>query len=594
MPRITDYEQLLTSMYQLDEMEHALWMNPKWGNKSVESSKKSLFLEFLGHQLSDEKFEKMKKNIEENQELKELFDDLVDRGRGEFLGKQKVYDAFRRAFVSPDADRRKDYIAAAKSMLNDYNDILKYNHGTGRDNNGSPVPGDEPGLETFAYNKEKLRRNVYKKNLDSIKAKVYNENDIDMFSIDWGAPDVTLGEYKAAAAILVDHEIEIWNCNYSYQKCVDEKKAIEKDIKKLTDNRDFRGYVNEVLAKGDEKLFEKDAFLSGWEAYQLEISQIRENQKVEVMFGDKKAESIEYDNSTTNKEQVKDKVNAIIDASIRKNKVFTQRDEIEACDFIIAKVFAGPTYDKTYLNSELGANTEEGAFIFNSVLDYQVNDMREAILKDPVFLNTLSERVDRKSFFDVYKNNVKKEINKKITAEKKEDKKYLENADKKALHEKFMKETKVDISKKKRDFYEEVRDALTDINKSKKPSKYMKRLMNALKNVVGKDSVNAEAINELNKAALSYYKERQGIFFSPFTDNGKARLDYVENLIRLTDKEMKDIRKEEVKYIKSGGKVEVKQEAPKADAPKAENSNNTVTTGKRKIVGLGPKVMIKK
>ena len=66
--------------------------------------------------------------------------------------------------------------------------------------------------------------------------------------------------------------------------------------------------------------------------------------------------------------------------------------------------------------------------------------MRESILNDPVFKSTLAERVDRKSFFDVYKANVRKEINKTIKAESNADKALEQNHSKKAQHEKYMNE----------------------------------------------------------------------------------------------------------------------------------------------------------
>ncbi|MBQ4232599.1 MAG: hypothetical protein II699_04910, partial [Lachnospiraceae bacterium] len=98
-------------------------------------------------------------------------------------------------------------------------------------------------------------------------------------------------------------------------------------------------------------------------------------------------------------------------------------------------------------------------------------------------------------------------------------------------------------------------------------------------------------INELNKAALSYYKERQGLIFSPFTDNGKARLDLVESLIRFTNKEMKAYLKAEDEFIHNKNNV---AEAPKVEEPKKEEikKEELKASGKRKIGGLGPKVMI--
>ncbi len=38
-------------------------------------------------------------------------------------------------------------------------------------------------------------------------------------------------------------------------------------------------------------------------------------------------------------------------------------------------------------------------------------------------------------------------------------------------------------------------------------------------------------MEKLKKDAQTYYKKRQGIFFDPVTDRGKARLQVVEDLI---------------------------------------------------------------
>ena len=588
MPRIIDRHKLEQKLEEVDRAEYSLWIHPQWVNKSVSKRKRELFIEFLGHQLNDEKYERMKENIKKYPELSELIDDLVDRGRGEFILSQQAYDAFRKACVAYNEDSRKQYLTSAKRLLNEYNDILKYDHGISED--GKPVPGPEPGLETFAANKETNRKAVHKKNLDTLVEKVYDEQFVDPYSIDWGSPDVTLDEYKAAAAIVADNGVDIWNYNYSYKKCLDAKKAIDNDINTLANDADFRGYVKEVLSKNDKSLFEKDVFKSGWENYQLDLKNMRENTKDWIMFGSN--QDMEADLSTTSVARVKAVVNVLISETYKGGKVFTQRDEMEACDHVIAKVFAGPTFDKNLLGSEMGADTEEGAFIFNSSLNLQVRDMREQLKNDPVFKRTLAERVDRKSFFDVYKANVKKEVNKFIKAEAEADKAFENNQSRKAQHEKYMKETPVKFTKAMRDFYSDIQSFLEDTNGTKKPSKYMKRLMNALDKVLDrKHETKVADINELNKAALSYYKERQGLIFSPFTDNGKARLDLVESLVRFTNKEMKAYLKAEDEFIHNKNNV---AEAPKVEEPKKEEpkKEELKASGKRKIGGLGPKVMI--
>lgn len=164
MPRIRNYEELRDRLVELDRIEASLWISPEWVSKDVNEifkEKRELALEIIGHQLSDEKFEKMLNNIKTNPELQKLLDDLMDR------------------------------------------------------------------------------------------------------------------------------DIEVWNYNYSYKKCIDAKRAIDKDIKNLVNNRDFRGYVKETLSKNSTALFEKDAFVSGWDKYQAELKNARENRANPVMFGEK-------------------------------------------------------------------------------------------------------------------------------------------------------------------------------------------------------------------------------------------------------------------------------------------------------------------
>ena len=83
----------------------------------------------------------------------------------------------------------------------------------------------------------------------------------------------------------------------------------------------------------------------------------------------------------------------------------------------------------------------------------------------------------------------------------------------------------------------------------KKPSDYMKNLTNALEDVVkdiddpSKNEVNMGKLDTLHKAALKYYDKRQGIIFSPFTDEGQSRLQTVSRLVRLTDDIVEQMRK---------------------------------------------------
>ena len=94
----------------------------------------------------------------------------------------------------------------------------------------------------------------------------------------------------------------------------------------------------------------------------------------------------------------------------------------------------------------------------------------------------------------------------------------------------------------------EVYENLKEYNKGKKPSEYMKKLMNSLKDVAGDlekgNKVSAKKLDTLNKAALKYHDKRKGIFFGPTSDKGQMRLDEVQRLVMKTDKYVKEAIKE--------------------------------------------------
>ncbi len=68
----------------------------------------------------------------------------------------------------------------------------------------------------------------------------------------------------------------------------------------------------------------------------------------------------------------------------------------------------------------------------------------------------------------------------------------------------------------------------------------MERLMDVLNKVRVKAAMEKEPtiemLQELNSAALNYYNKRQGLLFSPHTDDGQARLHTVGKLSFVTGK----------------------------------------------------------
>jgi hypothetical protein len=95
----------------------------------------------------------------------------------------------------------------------------------------------------------------------------------------------------------------------------------------------------------------------------------------------------------------------------------------------------------------------------------------------------------------------------------------------------------------------EVYNDLKEFNKGKSPSDHMKKLMDSLEDVVKELSnnedgmINMTKLDKLNKYALKYYDKRQGIIFSPLTDDGQSRLASVGKLVRTTKKAVSEMRK---------------------------------------------------
>ncbi len=108
------------------------------------------------------------------------------------------------------------------------------------------------------------------------------------------------------------------------------------------------------------------------------------------------------------------------------------------------------------------------------------------------------------------------------------------------------------LTKKDVDYLKKTRKEIDTLYRSngKYMSEYMKNLsgaldvmlQNAAKDPQNEDTfmVSKNEMNNLTRHSRIYYKERQGTIFNPVTDRGKARPELVENMIRKTDKILKE------------------------------------------------------
>ena len=545
MPRRTNVYELKQLLTVVNKAEIECWESDVWKLQQISDNKNKIITDYIGVNCNDEDYDKFLEYLKKDINAGRVFDKLIDYPLNADLIVDNI-DVLRKAFINKD----KEALRKADKLCNEHLDEIKYRHIVYINNGDEEEHTMVPGIEDCAYRKEQKRHNNSKKHLDSLKAKIYDEKMSDYMTINWGSPDVTKDEYMATAGIIYDRTIEVWNHNYSYNKCLKEWALINKKKKALVRDRDFRGYVKETLTKGVE-YFEKEKFIEGFEQYKKELTAAREALQSDHTFMFGKYESIEQMNNrdyrdgdieeytsleTMSKADIKSKAGKLIDDTIASGKVFRQADIKQACDYVIANVFKSPNFDETLLDGVIGGR-DYGIEVDN--MNKKVFEMRKEIIKDPVFQEVLSRRVDRRSFYSVYKAAVNKEVNRKINEEKKRSKEYKENYVSYNAHKNYMKSHSIKLDEKTSEFIDNMHDEIMKINGTKSPSKYMRRLLNAFDDVIGKDGVvSLEAMDELNRAALSYYSERQGVIFSPLTDKGKARLSNVEKLVRVTSRIM--------------------------------------------------------
>jgi hypothetical protein len=311
----------------------------------------------------------------------------------------------------------------------------------------------------------------------------------------------------------------------------------------------FQRFTRDYFKKsnGDTSFFYPSDFAKEYEAYEAKIEKAAKNsENMVVGVG-------ESHTMSTIQKIVNGNITDCESGVFSNDPADPTKNSVTAANYIIAKTMTSKAAKATFFNGlseevkenlDMKGNSHKETYYRDTEVEKRINTMKKQILKDPLFQETMSmEGVKIKDVYSTYKAKVNAEINRKIksnaVAEKtiNKDKNYLD-------YQNYMtKKTNV-IDEESMKEIQNVYKSLQEYNKGKKPSDEMKDLMNSLKPLAENNDKSMEALSILNKAAMKYYDKRQGLFFSPFTDNGKARLDSVEKLVRITNPKMEGLRKE--------------------------------------------------
>ena len=575
MPRSRDENLLKSELKKIDTEELNVWNDDKWIRKSGGANKRNVILEYIGAIYDDDTYKDFVAFVENDKKAAEEFDKLVDYPFTAKLIMDNI-EVLRKAFV----DKDKEALTEVYRQNEMHIDSVKYGHIYENDEDEEYIEyKNMPAIVNQARNKENNRLMVIEKHLNHLKGKAYNENVINVDTLSYSSPEITKNEFLATAALIVNKKINIEDHNYSHNKCLAEKRRIDKEMNDLAKNLDFQGYVRQALA-GGALAFDKEEFTKGFEEYKKKVAAARKTavSDYSLMFGRFKTinevyevppeaekpigpEDVEQytDIEPITRTEVKSAADKLIYSINSRGKVFAQTDINEARDLVIANVFKSSNFDATML---MGYEGNENNLPVDDI-NRKVIEMRKELSADPIFQKLLARRISRAEFYDVYKMTVNREVNKKIDAEKKRAKDYKKNRSSYLSHKNYMKNTIIEIDEKTKNLIVEIVDELKSINGNKKPSEYMKKLLDTYDRFIEKYNENngnlsLENMDELNRAALAYYSERQGTIFSPFTDKGKARLSNVGKLVRVTEKIMDKQRKLEKKNNNQSRRSSVK------------------------------------
>ena len=218
-----------------------------------------------------------------------------------------------------------------------------------------------------------------------------------------------------------------------------------------------------------------------------------------------------------------------------------------------------------------GATKEGGAFgpgtfTLTEAANEKIDRMRKMILKDPVFQGLCNEGVRSDKIVDKYLKEKAKDVSErtKIRLEMYEDGTYQETREK---HQDQI----VTLTDEQKKYLKDLHSQLFAFNKGERREGYNGQMMECLRNVNEKAKLGTltyDNLDALRYFSALYYRNREGILFSPRTKAGQDRLETAGKIFDVTQ----DIIKE---YLRDYDSPEKRtQRFLKAQLEKIEKKNN--------------------
>ncbi|MBR4759265.1 MAG: hypothetical protein IK078_03855 [Lachnospiraceae bacterium] len=369
------------------------------------------------------------------------------------------------------------------------------------------------------------------------------------------SPHATPAEKRKAAALLIAIETHKNDLNeayakqkgeYSIQAHNDRVKASKEEIEKDPFLAPY--FANYVKGPNIEETFKANQgrdFGSGYQNYKVMINNLKDavtssqESLVKVPQGQEK-DSYSIDEIRQLCEKSLSDTRQIPKVSLDQH--MRQAADYVALSFLVSQGAKRMFFGKgTNWSDQNEANMRglkadaNGQYKLEDVNKAAIN-MRNALLEDEAFVATLMKGGKLTDLYESYTKQVRTAINEKTRQQEAAPKVPAAQGETYTLTEKDL------------DYFKKTKKEIDSLYRSggKYKSDYMKNLSAALDTVITQAQADPEDhkvikvekndLDNLSKHARIYYKERQGRFFDPVTDRGKARLEVVENMIRKTDK----------------------------------------------------------
>lgn len=328
--------------------------------------------------------------------------------------------------------------------------------------------------------------------------------------------------------------------------------AIKTGQRELLELPDLEFYLEDVIQQTkdnpqlrQDKLGSVEKARAGWKSYQYEMTTLRKqvtNNRDALITGDQDNLSIDQIQELCRQkaEEMPEINNLKLDRNMR-----DAANKVALC-FVAGKgakrMFFGKGTDwknEDQKNMRPLQAQNDGTYRLSEV-NIAIRQMRDNLLQDEIFLRTLKNGGNLSDLYDQYKKNVRDSINEKIREQEAKQK------DKSKSQQPVKGD--IEISQKDVEYMKKTIAELDTLYKSggKFRSDYMKNLVASMNSFVSeaeegkkigdKVVMKKATVEAVRDKALTYYNKRQGTFFNPVTDRGKARLEVVENLVRKTDK----------------------------------------------------------